>query len=98
MGIQEDVPIHGHHGVRISNIKMCEPHFPWTTMLRQETRRSGVSFKEAVNHFLRLGLMSSKGQQRKRFVVEPRLLGLPPHLSYDDVQALLDRIEGGAAK
>jgi hypothetical protein len=29
-------------------------------LLNKEIRRSGVSFKHAVNHFLRLGLIASK--------------------------------------
>jgi len=29
-------------------------------LLSKETRRTGTSFKEAVNHYLRLGLMAAK--------------------------------------
>jgi hypothetical protein len=42
------------------------------SLLRQEMRRSGCSLKQAVNHFLRLGLMSAARQQSKPFVVTPR--------------------------
>ena len=62
--------------------------------LKQETRRSGKSFKEAVNHYLRLGLTASKHQLRKKFVVKPLAMGLPPGLSYDNIGELLDAIEG----
>lgn len=57
-------------------------------------RRSGKSFREAVNHFLRLGLMKSGRPVRKKFVVVPRDLGLPPGLSYDNIENLVSAIEG----
>ena len=61
--------------------------------LQQEMRRSGASFKEVVNHFVRLGLMA-KQPVRKPFVVTPRATGLPPGLSYDNVGQLLEDLEG----
>lgn len=67
-------------------------------LLRNEIRRSGASLKAAVNHFLRLGLMQSGKQQRRRFVVYPRPLGLPTGLSYDDVEELVATLEGDAHK
>lgn len=63
-------------------------------LLNQEIRRSGVSFKEAVNHYLRLGLMASKRPVRKKFVVKPLPMGLPPGLSYDNVEELIEALEG----
>jgi hypothetical protein len=63
-------------------------------LLRRELRRSGTSLKSAVNHFLRLGLMVSAKRERKPFVVRPRPLGLPPGLSYDSVEDLLEALEG----
>jgi hypothetical protein len=64
------------------------------TLLKQEMRRSGISFKEAVNHYLRLGLMAAKQPARKKFVVKPLAMGLPPGLSYDNVGELLEALEG----
>lgn len=63
-------------------------------LLRREIRRSGASLKAAVNHFLRLGLMISGKPTRKQFSVHPRALGLPPGLSYDNVEDLIEAIEG----
>ena len=63
-------------------------------LLRCELRRSGASLKAAVNHFLRLGLMASGKRERKPFVVHPRPLGLPPGLSYDNVEDLIEALEG----
>jgi hypothetical protein len=67
-------------------------------LLNREVRRSGISFKEAVNHFLRVGLMTSKRQTRKAFVVTPRRLGLPSGLSYDNIEELLEAVEGASHK
>ena len=64
------------------------------SLLNKEIRRSGSSFKEAVNHFLRLGLMAPKQKGRKPFVVTPRPLGLPPGMSYDNVEELIEALEG----
>lgn len=62
-------------------------------LLNKEVRRSQTSFKQAVNHFLRLGLMASK-PRRKPFVVKPWNLGPPPGLSFDNVEELLEALEG----
>lgn len=64
------------------------------TLLKQEMRRSGISFKEAVNHYLRLGLMAAKQPAGKKFVVKPLAMGLPPGLSYDNVEELIEVLEG----
>jgi hypothetical protein len=63
-------------------------------LLNKETRRSGSSFKEVVNHFLRLGLMTAKRPARKPFVVTPRKLGLQPGLTYDNIEQVLETLEG----
>ena len=67
-------------------------------LLRREMRRSGSSLKIMVNHFLRLGLMSSAKPERKRFVVQPRPMGLPKGLSYDNMEELLEALEGSTHK
>lgn len=62
-------------------------------LLQKEIRRSGSSLKEAVNFYLRTGLTAGK-PARKKFVVKPLAMGLPPGLSYDNIGELLDAIEG----
>jgi len=63
--------------------------------LRQEMRRSGRPFKQVVNEFLRLGLNARRElQPRRKFTVRTRPLGLPPGLSYDNVEELLDQLDG----
>jgi hypothetical protein len=65
-------------------------------LLNKESRRSGASFKEVVNHFLRLGLTVSKQPTQKPFLVAPRKMGLPRGLTYDNVGQLLETLEGPA--
>lgn len=64
--------------------------------LKAETRRSGRSFKDIVNEYLRLGLYTKKTQRPSRpFRVEARDLGaLRPGLSLDNVGDLLEQLEG----
>lgn len=64
------------------------------TLLEKESRRTGSSFKEVVNRFLRLGLMAGKRPLARPFTVTPKKLGLPPGLSYDNVEQLLESLEG----
>jgi len=63
-------------------------------LLSKEARRSGDSFKKVVNRFLRAGLMASKRPTRKPFVVKPWDLRPPAGLSFDNVEDLLDTLEG----
>jgi hypothetical protein len=63
-------------------------------LLRRELRRSGASLKAAVNHFLRQGLMASAKPPAKPFLVRPRPLGLPAGLSYDNIEELVEALEG----
>ena len=67
-------------------------------LLRRELRRSGTSLKVAVNHFLRLGLMVAEKPERKPFVVQPRPLGLPAGFNYDNVEDLVEALEGATHK
>ena len=62
-------------------------------MLEKELRRSGSSFKQVVNHFLRLGL-TVKQPARKPFKVKPWNLQAPPGQSFDKVEELLEFLEG----
>jgi hypothetical protein len=63
-------------------------------LLNKEVHRSGDSFKAVVNRFLRMGLMASKRPIRKPFVVKPWDLRPPAGLSFDNVEDLLDTLEG----
>ena len=63
--------------------------------LKQVMRGSGRSFKETVNEFLRLGLNARREMKTvKKFVVRPKPMGLRAGLSYDNIEELLDLIEG----
>jgi hypothetical protein len=63
--------------------------------LNREMRRSGKSFKATVNEFLRLGLNMRKDlRAAEPFKLQPRKLGVRPELDYDNIEELLDQIEG----
>lgn len=66
--------------------------------LKSEVRRTGKSFKEAVNDMLRLGLSRRRrNAAAPPFRVVARDLGiLKPGLSLDNVTDLLERAEGPA--
>ena len=58
-------------------------------------RKSGKSFKETVNEFLRFSLTARrKMKPAKEFVVKPQPFGPPPGHSFDNVEDLLDELEG----
>lgn len=62
--------------------------------LKAEVRKSGRSFKQTVNEFLRLGLNAPvQGKPVKRFKVKARPLGLKPGFSYDCVNRLIEQVE-----
>lgn len=63
--------------------------------LRAEMRKSGRSFKETANDFLRRGLnLRRENPPAKPFVIRARPLGLRPGLSLDCISTLLEQIEG----
>lgn len=64
--------------------------------LKAETRKSGRSFKETLNYFLRLGLSSGRRlkQSKKPFKVRARAIGVRAGLNYDDVWGLIEHVEG----
>lgn len=84
---------------------LCKHHDVRTTLtleediakdLRREMRRTGnSSWKDAVNHFLRLGLQAARKEQRKPFVVRPLALGLPDFVK---IEELLELLEGPGHK
>lgn len=64
--------------------------------LQAEARRSGRPFKAVVNERLRMAFaQSAVVHKRPPFTVQPRAMGGPSaDLSFDNVGALLDEIEG----
>ncbi|HEV2351539.1 MAG TPA: DUF2191 domain-containing protein [Terriglobia bacterium] len=67
--------------------------------LRAGVRRSGKPFKYVVNDRLRVGINAqSQASASKPFVVKARPLGLRPGLNYDNIEKLLDKIEGPLRK
>lgn len=63
--------------------------------LLAEMRKSGRSFKQIVNHFLRSGLNARRETKLvKPFRVRARALGVRPGLNYDNLSELLEQTEG----
>jgi hypothetical protein len=63
--------------------------------LKREVRQSGRAFRDVVNETLRRGLLTARPGQRQVFRITPRSLGgLRPGLSVDNVEALLEQVEG----
>lgn len=52
------------------------------------------SFKQIVNELLRTGLNGSRPAKKKPFKVKPMNLGLREGLSIDNIEELLDIVEG----
>jgi hypothetical protein len=64
--------------------------------LEAEARRSGLSFKATVNTMLRIGLAAKRGKlSRAPFKVKALPLEpLDPNFDFDNIEALLDQVEG----
>jgi len=63
--------------------------------INSEMRRSGKSFKETVNEFLRIGLTARRELiQSEPFKVRAFPMGGRPGLDYDKVSDLLEEAEG----
>ncbi|HEV2382014.1 MAG TPA: DUF2191 domain-containing protein [Terriglobia bacterium] len=63
--------------------------------LRTEVRRSGQPFKEVVNQTLRIGLnYHVQAKSLPPYKVKARDLGLRPGFDLDNIEELLDRLEG----
>jgi hypothetical protein len=63
--------------------------------LRAEVRQSGEPFKEVVNRVLRIGLHTQKqAKTLPPFKVKTRDMGLRPGLDLDNIEELLDKVEG----
>jgi len=54
------------------------------------------SFKEVVNEVLRKGLNTNltRNKAKKGFTIEPLNLGLREDLNFDNIEELLDQLEG----
>jgi predicted transcriptional regulator len=61
--------------------------------LRSEARRRGVPYRTVVNEAIRAGL-AARGRELEPFTVAARPMGLRPGLDLDDIEGLLDLIDG----
>ena len=56
-------------------------------------RERGISFKEALNEAVRVGLSKKGARPRKRFVQKTSPLGFPQHFNWDKALAVADAME-----
>jgi hypothetical protein len=64
-------------------------------LVEQEQRRTGDSFKGTVNTLLRRGLtVKDKKTESTPFEITPLYMGLRPGQSYDNIEALLEELDG----
>ena len=64
-------------------------------LVEQEVRLSGDSFKGTINRLLRRGLTAEdRNAGRTPFVVTPLFMGVRPGQNYDNIEALLEELEG----
>jgi hypothetical protein len=66
----------------------------WRVCCKKRFGAPVIPSKKTVNRCLRKGLIASSRPLAKPFVVTPRPLGLPPGLSYDNVEELIEALEG----
>ena len=60
-----------------------------------EARRTGRSFKDALNDLIRRGLTAKQAEKpRARFVVTARDLGTRDGIALDNIGELLEQVEG----
>ncbi|MEZ2347355.1 hypothetical protein [Terriglobus sp. RCC_193] len=64
-------------------------------LLRQRLRASGEPLKQAVNKYLRLGILAEEKQavSKKPFKLKPSRFGLPTHFHIDSTSELLEKLE-----
>ncbi|MEK7407773.1 MAG: hypothetical protein AAB225_22090 [Acidobacteriota bacterium] len=66
-----------------------------SAQLKLEMRRTGKSLKDVVNESLRLGLQRRKAEKAvKAFKVRPFPAGPPPGMTLDNVEELIEYLEG----
>jgi len=63
-------------------------------LLNKEIRRTGNSLKQVVNDSLRTVLTAPKKPTQKPFVVKPWNLRPPPGMNFDNVEEVIEFLEG----
>jgi len=63
--------------------------------VKRTSRARGATFRETLNDLVRAGVREVSGAGSKReFRVEPLSLGYRPEANYDDIEGLIDYLEG----
>lgn len=63
--------------------------------VQMHARAVGKPFKETLNELLRTGLLATHSRTApKTFRIKPFRMGYRPEFNYDDVELLIERMEG----
>ena len=62
--------------------------------VKQESRSRGKPFRQILNDLLRTGLAKVQEQRRRNFKVRPFEFGFRQDLNYDDIEGLIEYLEG----
>lgn len=62
--------------------------------LHDHMAQTGKSFKDSVNDLLRLAIAVERKKPEAPFVVTPFKTGPMPGLNFDNIEELLDQVEG----
>jgi hypothetical protein len=62
--------------------------------LLEESRRTGKTFKDVVNEAIRAGLDRRASSDLPPFKVKARAMNARPGFDFDDIEGLIERLEG----
>ncbi|MDQ2774246.1 MAG: ribbon-helix-helix domain-containing protein [Acidobacteriota bacterium] len=63
--------------------------------VKEVSKSTGASFKDALNNLLRSALAQSSSETPKRNLrLQTSNMGYYPHLNYDDIEGLIEYAEG----
>jgi hypothetical protein len=86
-----DVSIYLHHDAIMRTTVTLDPDVD--RLLKEEMRRSGTTFRQALNQAIRRALAGNVAAQRRPFKLRPKRLSLRPGLDPAMLQHLEEELE-----
>jgi hypothetical protein len=90
-GIHLDASIWMHHDVNMRTTVTLDPDVD--LLLKEQMRRTGTTFRQALNQAIRRALAGNVAAQRRPFKLKPRRLSLRPGLDPAMLQHLEEDLE-----